>query len=362
MKEYIWHNPDFPNFTYKNEVISPLFMQVKFMQGYFLGKMSGIKSYNRAIVDVLSEDVLKSNEIEGIKLNVDEVRSSFAKHFGVRSKNVTVSKNVQEIVDMTLDMNRNYDRKIEEKQLLGWHKLIIPDDKISVLHIKSGCYRDDKNGPMQVVSGAIGHEKVHYEAPPASQIKDEMQKLIDYINTDNGVDYIIKAGIVHLWLVIIHPFEDGNGRMARALTDLLLARSENSPNRFYSLSAQILKERNGYYRALEITSQNSLDITPWLKWFLETLLKAIESADFMLNSANKKTQFWEKNANLALNARQKKVIRKLLGDFKGKLTTSKWAKLTSCSQDTATRDITDLISKDILYKQGEGRATEYFLK
>lgn len=239
---------------------------------------------------------------------------------------------------------------------------MFPTGRSGLHKIKTGEYRDDRQGPMQVVSGAIGHEKVHYEAPPANQLDSEMKNLIDYINNESKTDLILKAGIVHLWFVIIHPFEDGNGRIARALADMLLARSENSKNRFYSMSSQINKVRKSYYKALELTQSQSLDITDWLKWFLENLLLAITSSETLFKDVMQKAEFWQKHRHISMNERQVKIINKLLDYFEGKLTTTKWAKICNCSQDTATRDITDLISKGILQKQGEARATHYIIK
>lgn len=362
---YIWQNSSYPNFTYNKELILSLLSQVKLKQGYLLGKMSGLGFENnkRTVLNVLTQDIIKTSEIEGLELNIDQVRSSLAKKLGLDIENdIYIERNVEGIVDMMLDATQNYDKPLTHDRLFGWQAAMFPSGRSGLYKIVVGNYRDDKDGPMQVVSGAIGHERVHYEAPPAETLEDEMSKLLDFINEENDVDLIIKAGIVHLWFVIIHPFEDGNGRIARALTDLLLARSEHSSNRYYSMSSQIKKVRPSYYKILEITQKDNIDITQWLKWFLENLLCAIDNSDEILSNVLRKAEFWQRNQNLSLNERQIKILNKLFDNFEGKLTTSKWAKICSCSQDTATRDIVDLIEKDILIKEGEARATNYVLK
>ena len=365
MIKYIWQNPEYPNFTYNKEVILTLLADVKLKQGHLLGKMEniGFENSQKTVLNVLTEDIIKSSEIEGLKLNLEQVRSSLAKKLGLDiGDDIFIERNIQGIVDMTFDAIRNYDKPLTERRLFGWQSAMFPSGWSGLYQIKIGQYRDDSDGVMQVVSGAVGHEKVHYEAPPADKLTHFMNQLIDYINNDTETDLIIKAGIVHLWFVINHPFEDGNGRIARALTDMLLARSENSPNRYYSMSSQVKKNRKTYYQALEVTQKSSLDITEWLKWFLENVLEAIENSQELFDEVIKKANFWSKNSSTIMNERQVKVINRLFDGFEGKLTTSKWAKMCNCSQDTATRDITDLINKDILEKHGEARATHYMIK
>jgi len=365
MRTYIWQNKNFPNFTYDKEVVLNLLAQTKLREGLLLGKIEGLGfEHNRsALLSTLTEDVVKSNEIEGLILNIDQVRSSIGRRLGIDvAGDVTIERNVEGIVEMMLDATQNFDKEMTQERLFGWQAAMFPGGYNGLYKIKTGAYRDDANGPMQVVSGAIGHEKVHYEAPPAHTIEAEMNSLIDYINNENENDLIIKAAIVHLWFVIIHPFEDGNGRIARALTDMLLARSENSSNRFYSMSAQIKKVRNSYYETLQLTQKDSLDITLWLKWFLENLILAIENSDTLLKTVLFRAEFWKKHAATSLNERQIKILNKILDNFEGNLTTTKWAKLCGCSQDTAARDITDLINKGILTKHGEARATHYKIK
>ena len=365
MKKYIWQNPEYPYFTYDKDVIINLLSDVRLRQGLLLGKMQrlGFKNSKHTVLNVLTEDVIKSSEIEGVKLNIEQVRSSIAQRLGLDiGGDVYVERDVQGIVDMMLDATLNYDKPVTEDRLFGWQASMFPGGRSGLYRINVGKYRDDRNGPMQVVSEPVGHEKVHYEAPPASSLDAEMERLLNFINNDNSTDLVLKAGIVHLWFVIIHPFEDGNGRIARALTDLILARSENSSERFYSMSSQIKKERKSYYEILQLTQTDNLDITLWLKWFLENMLAAINSSENLLNDVFKKTEFWNLNKSVTFNERQIKVLKKILDNFEGNLTTQKWAKICNCSHDTANRDITDLINKNILIKQGEARSTHYILK
>lgn len=364
MRKYIWQSLQFPDFTYDKDIIIPLLSSVRLKQGVLLGKMQsiGFENSQKAKLNVLTEDVIKSSEIEGLKLNAEQVRSSIAKRLGLDiGSDIYVERDVQGVVDMMLDATINYDKPIDEDRLFGWQSAMFPSGRSGLYKIRVGAYRDDKNGKMQVVSGALGHERIHYEAPGADIVPQEMKKLIDYINNETNTDLVIKAGLVHLWFVIIHPFEDGNGRIARALTDMLLARSENSSDRFYSMSSQIKKVRKSYYEILQITQSQSMDITPWLKWFLENLSFAIDNSDKLLNNVFKRAEFWEKNKSQVLNNRQIKVLTKLLDNFEGKLTSNKWARICNCSHDTANRDLTDLVNKNILKKVGEARATHYII-
>ena len=365
MRKYIWQNSEYPNFTYDKDAILPLLSEVRLKQGILLAKMQriGFENSRHTVLNVLTEDVIKSSEIEGVSLNVEQVRSSIARRLGLDiGGDIFVERDVQGIVDMMLDATLNFDKTVSEDRLFGWQASMFPAGRSGLYRIKVGAYRDDKNGVMQVVSGAVGHEKVHYEAPPAEILPVEMERLINFINNDTKTDLVIKAGIVHLWFVIIHPFEDGNGRIARALTDLLLARSENSSNRFYSMSSQIKKERKSYYDVLQLTQKDSVDITLWLNWFLRNMITAINDSDDLLNDVLKKAEFWSINKTVPFNERQIKILNKMLNDFEGNLTTQKWAKICNCSHDTANRDITDLINKNILIKQGAARATHYILK
>lgn len=364
MNKYIWQNSQFPNFTYNQDIIIPLLSSVRLKQGMLLGKMQslGFDNSQKAKLNILTEDIIKSSEIEGLILNVEQVRSSIAKKLGLDiGGDIYVERDVQGIVDMMLDATINYDKPINEDRLFGWQSAMFPSGRSGLYKIKVGEYRDDKNGKMQVISGAIGHEKIHYEAPRADIVPQEMNKLFDYINNNTDTDFVIKAGIVHLWFVIIHPFEDGNGRIARALTDMLLARSESTSDRFYSMSSQIKKVRKSYYEILQITQKDTVDITLWLKWFLENLIMAINHSEELLINIIKRAEFWEKNKWQTFNERQLKVLTKLLDNFEGNLTAKKWAKICNCSHDTANRDLSDLVNKNILKKQGEARATHYML-
>lgn len=361
---YIYENKDWPEFKWDKDIILDLLFQIKEKRAYLLGKMSslGFDIKEKAILNVLTEDIIKSSEIEGHKLNTEQVRSSIAKRLGINiGDDIFVERDVEGIVEMMLDATQSYNKEITKDRLCGWQAAMFPGGYSGLYKIKVGSYRDDKQGAMQIVSGSIGKEKVHFEAPAADALDTEMAKLIDYINSDSKVDLLIKAGIVHLWFVIIHPFEDGNGRIARALTDMLLARSEDSSSRFYSMSSQIKKARKGYYKALEITQQPSLDITSWLQWFLENLLLAIENSEDLLKTVLQKAEFWNKHKDLTLNKRQSDILNRFMDNFEGNLTANKWAKMGNCSHDAATRDINDLIEKGILIKQGEARATHYVL-
>lgn len=360
---YIYENKDFPNFVYDKDKIFDLLAKVKAKQAYLLGKMDmlGFEVKEKAMLNVLTEEVIKSSEIEGEILDPKQARSSIARRLGMHSGgNINIERNVEGIVDMMLDAMQNPSKEMTHERLYGWQSAMFPGGFSGLYRIKIGAYRDDSNGPMQVVSGAMGKEKVHYEAPKAESLETLMSELIDYINNSND-DCILKSGIVHLWFVIIHPFDDGNGRIARALSDMLLARCENSPNQFYSMSSQIKNVRKSYYEALEITGSATLNITSWLIWFLETLIMAIENSGELLKSVLQKAEFWQRHQNTPLNERQIKVLNRVLDDFKGNLTTTKWAKMTNSSQDTAARDIQDLINKGILTKHGEARATHYLL-
>ncbi|MDR1168130.1 MAG: Fic family protein [Heliobacteriaceae bacterium] len=361
---YIYENKNFPKFTWDKEQILNLLTQVKAKQGYLLGKMDmlGFEVKEKALLNVLVEDVIKSNEIEGQILNSEQVRSSIAKRLGIDiGAGINIERNVEGIVDMMLDASQNYSQPISHERLYSWQAAMFPGGYSGLYKIKTGSYRNDSNGRMQVVSGSAGKEKVHYEAPKAEFLQSQMSELIDYINKGND-DLIIKAGIAHLWFVIIHPFEDGNGRIARALTDMLLARSESSSNRFYSMSSQIKKVRKSYYEILKMTEKSSLEITFWLVWFLENLIMAIENSQELLTSIMQKAEFWQKHQSTSLNERQIKILNKVLDGFEGNLTTVKWSKICNCSQDTAARDIADLMAKGILTKKGEARATHYLIQ
>ena len=363
--KYIYQNADWHSFTYFGDKIQTLLLEIKKAQGYLLGKMDalGCDVKNNALLQVLTENIIKSSEIEGQILDKHIVRSSIARRLGIDLGGETpVSRDIEGVVEMMLDATQNYTQNMTKERIIGWHAALFPTGFSGMYKINVGNYRTDEQGPMQVVSGYAGKERVHYEAPPAEFLEFEMQDLIDYINSETEEDCLIKAGIVHLWFVILHPFDDGNGRIARALTDMMLARSDDSNFRFYSMSAQIQKNRKSYYAILEKTQKGTMDITNWLVWFLENLLIAIQSSGEITNNVLKRAEFWQKNANLVFNERQIKVLNRFMDNFGGNLTTTKWAKMCNCSQDTATIDINELIAKKILKRIGKGRSTHYTMR
>jgi Fic family protein len=323
----------------------------------------GFDLRDEAHLHTLTEDVVKSSEIEGEELDRDQVRSSIARRLGMDVGGlVPADRHVEGVVEMMLDATGNYDKPLTEERLFAWHASLFPTGRSGMRKIMIGGWRDDREGPMQVVSGAVGREKVHYEAPPAARLPDEMAKFVNWFEQPNDVDSLLKAGLAHLWFVTIHPFDDGNGRIARAITDMALSRSESSRRRFYSMSAQVRRERKDYYATLEWTQKSGVDVTRWQTWFLNCLFRAIEGAHDTLGSVLRKAHFWERFAMEPLHERQIKVLNRMLDGMEGKLTTSKWAKLTQCSQDTAYRDILDLVERGALKKDpGGGRSTSYSL-
>ncbi len=320
----------------------------------------GFKLKEEAVLSTLTLDVLKSTEIEGEILNKDQVRSSIARKLGLDVSGLVDSpRNVDGVVEMMLDATQNYMRPIATERLFGWHAALFPTGFSGMYKIEVGKYR---SGDMQVVSGAMGKEKVHYEAPKADQVESEMNKFLKWFNSTSETDPVLKAAIAHFWFVTIHPFDDGNGRIARAIADLQLARSDGSSQRFYSMSNQILIERKKYYEILGKSQHGTSDITEWSVWFLSCLGNALLNSGDVLDSVLKKARFWEKHGQTPLNDRQRLMLNKLLDGFEGKLTSSKWAKIAKCSQDTAIRDIQDLINKEILQKEAQGgRSTNYEL-
>jgi Fic family protein len=360
---FIYEHDNWPEFTWRSEAVQNRLSEVKLHQGFLLGKMTslGFQMQKQALLRVLTEDVVKTNEIEGQMLDLQQVRSSIARRLGIDVENpVHADHDVEGIVEMMLDATQHYDAEITEDRLKLWQASLFPSGFSGFHRINVGRYRDDERGPMQVVSGPIGHEKVHYQAPAAEKLPEEMQKLITFMNADKS-DNLLKAAIIHLWFVALHPFEDGNGRIARALTDLFLARSENSSLRFYSMSSQIKKNRGSYYDILEQTGKSSPNITDWLLWFLDNLLSAICDSDQLTQKILFKAKFWEQYGDISLSERQIKILNKLLDGFQGHLTTKKVAVICKCSHDTANRDIHDLISKGIFKKEGEGRSTRYIM-
>jgi Fic family protein len=363
---YIHEQKDWPQLHWDSKALSGLLADVRHRQGRLLGQMEalGFKLQEEAVLQTLTADVVKSSEIEGEKLDPEAVRSSIARRLGMNIGGLVPSdRNIDGVVEMMLDATRHYAKPLTDERMFGWHSCLFPSGRSGMTRINTGKWRDDKSGAMQVVSGPIGRETVHYEAPVADRIKKEMAAFFKWFNKEAELDPVLKAGVAHLWFVTIHPFEDGNGRIARAIADLCLARSEKSSQRFYSMSAQIRQERKKYYDILAATQKDTTDITAWLKWFLECLGRAIDGAENLLASVMAKARFWEKLDGWSLNERQRSVLNRLLDGFEGKLTTSKWAKLTKSSQDTATRDIQELVKMGVLERSAEGgRSTSYNLK
>jgi Fic family protein len=365
MSNYIYQNADWPKFKWDNERLLPILGKVRNMQGKIVGKMDalGFDLRNEASLETITQDVLKSSEIEGELLNPSQVRSSIAIRLGVEISGIIASdRNVEGVVDMMLDATQNFIDPLSAQRLYNWHHALFPAGRSGMYTIQAGSWRNDANGPMQVISGTYGKQKVHFQAPDAKNIPDQMSRFIKWFNSDNSLDDVFKAGIAHLWFITLHPFDDGNGRIARAITDMQLTRADSVPQRFYSMSSQIQKERKGYYDVLEATQKGDLDITVWLEWFLNRLSDALEASGEILAKVIRKHLFWDKNAVKIENSRQRQILEKLLDNFEGNLTSAKWAKIAKCSPDTALRDINDLIEKGILKKsEAGGRSTNYEL-
>lgn len=366
MKAFIYQQDNWPDFKWKAEDIVNLLGEARNLQGRLMGKMEslGFELRNEALLDTLTLDVLKSSEIEGEILNPDQVRSSIARRLGMEiAGSVDSDRNVDGVVEMMLDATQNSFKPLTADRLFDWHAALFPTGRSGMYKITVADWRKDTTGPMQVISGALGKKKVHFQAPDSDLVEKEMLRFLDWFNNFDKIDLVLKASVAHLWFVTIHPFEDGNGRIARALTDMLLAQADKSNQRFYSMSAQIRQERKGYYEILEKTQSGNLDITKWIKWFLQCLVNALKSNDASLRRVLFKADFWNRHAETPMNERQRNMINKLLDGFDGKLTSSKWAKIAKCSKDMAIRDINDLIHKDILQKEAAGgRSTNYELK
>jgi Fic family protein len=362
---YIHQLEDWPKFRWSRVDLEGRLGLVRHLQGRLIARMEalGFPLRAEAALQSLTEEVLKSSEIEGEILDKDQVRSSIARRLGMDIGALTpADRHVEGVVEMMLDATQNHNKPLTNERLFGWHSALFPTGHSGMSKIAFGRWRDDRSGPMQVVSGPIGRERVHYEAPAAALLGREMRAFSRWFNTNDGMDLVLKAAEAHLWFVTVHPFDDGNGRIARAITDLMLARSEHSAQRFYSMSAQIQQERNDYYDVLETTQKGSLDISHWLDWFLGCLGRAFDGADTILASVLGKASFWKTHAGTSLNDRQRAILNRLLDGFEGKLTSSKWAKLAKCSQDTALRDIDELVRRGILTKDiAGGRSTSYSL-
>lgn len=363
--KYIWQADDWPAWRYDLACLSEPMVRVSGAQGLLMGRLAdvGLALQDQATLAALTEDVVKTSEIEGEHLNVESVRSSVALRLGVDIGALApVDRHVDGVVEMVMDATANCAASVTKERMFGWHAALFPTGYSGLSKIKVGGWREDANGPMQVVSGPIGRERVHFEAPPADRLDHEISCFLGWLNTSSGEPPLLKAGLGHLWFVTLHPFDDGNGRIARAIGDLLLARADGSPQRFYSLSAQIQRERRAYYEVLESAQKQSMDVTEWLLWFLNTLHSALEQAHQTLDAVLGKSRFWRRWASTPLNERQVKLLNRLLDGFEGKLTNRKWAAIAKCSPDTALRDINDLLVKGVLQKsEAGGRSTSYEL-
>ena len=363
---YIWQYPEWPSFTWNDSRLIALLSEVRNLEGMIQGMMDGLgfNVQSMTALNVMTEDVLRSNEIEGVILNSDKVRSSIARHLGIDTAGLPQPDHYTEgVVQIMMDAVTNCNKPLTPERLFNWHAALFPTGRSGMYPITVGAYRTGGE-PMQIVSGAMGKEKVHYEAPPSDVVPDMMTDFLTWINSDNTViDPVLKAAVAHLWFVAIHPFDDGNGRLTRTITDMQLAKADGFPLRFYSMSAEILREKKAYYEILEHTTSNSTDITEWLEWFLNTMKSSILRAKETVKRVVCKSSFWQRHREIPMNERQVRVVNMLWDGFTGKLTSSKWAKITKTSQATALRDITDLIEKGILIAAADGgRSSNYLLK
>ena len=358
---YIHQKKNWPKFTWDADVITPLLGEVRHRQGKILGVMQGLgfRLQEETVLKTLTLDVVKSSEIEGEQLNPEQVRSSIARRLGIEIAGaVPAERHVEGVVEMLLDATQRYDAPLSDDRLFGWHAALFPTGRSGIHKIKTAAWRDYI---MQVTSGPMGKETLHFEAPSAAKVPLEMNSFLEWFNANQEIDPVLKAAFAHLWFVTIHPFEDGNGRITRAITDMQLARADQSKQRFYSMSAQIQAERNTYYDILETTQKGDLDTTVWLKWFLDCLLHSMTQTDETIGLTLKRAQFWERHRAIDFNTRQQKILQLLLDNFFGTLTVSKYAKITKVSTDTSLRDIQDLMGKAVLEQEGSGRGTSYKL-
>ncbi len=364
-KLYIWEEADWPDWRYDLTALAPALASTSRAQGMLFGRLAdvGLALREQASLAALTDDVVKTSEIEGEHLDVASVRSSLARRLGVEIGALApIDRHVEGVVEMVLDATANFSAPLSDDRLFGWHAALFPTGYSGMTRIRVGTWRDDATGPMQVVSGPDHRRKIHYEAPPAIRLKNEIAAFLAWANADVSEPALIRAGLAHLWFVTLHPFDDGNGRIARAVGDLFLARADDSPQRFYSLSAQIQRERKAYYDVLERTQKGDMDVTEWLVWFLATLERAVTSAQSTLDTVLTKARFWQRWAGTPMNERQARLLNQLLDGFDGKLTSSKWAAIAKCSPDTALRDINELVGLGILVRLGAGgRSTAYGL-
>jgi Fic family protein len=366
--KYIWQTKSWPDLKWDSAKLLKPLGNIRFSQGALLTQIKelGFEIQQTARADVLVEEALKTSAIEGEKLDPDAVRSSVGRRLGLPDAGLKeiIDQKAEGLVEILLDATTNYSKKITMERIWSWHAALFPTGYSGMVKISVGQWRNDSKGPMQVISGPIGQEKVHFEAPPAKKIDKEMQTFISWINTKDELDGIIKAGIAHIWFVSIHPFDDGNGRIARTLTEMFLTKDEDNPKRFYSLSSQIMAERNEYYKILKATQSGKGDITEWLKWFLECMNRAILNSNTLLKKIMTKARVWKEFAQIKLNERQIKVINRLLdagaGGFEGGLKNKKYMGIAHTSRATAQRELADLVNKGILIKMpGGGRSVSY---
>jgi Fic family protein len=362
---YIHQRPGWPAFRWDDSALSTPLAAVRHRQGRLLGRMEalGFALRSEASLATLTSDVVQSSAIEGERLDPREVRSSLARRLGLDAAGLPdAGRAVEGVVEMMLDATRGFDRPLSKRRLFDWHAALFPTGRSGMRKIAVGRWRSAKSGPMQVVSGPVGCEKVHFEAPTADRLDAEMRRFLEWFNGRPTVDPLLAAGLAHFWFVTIHPFEDGNGRIARAIADLWLARADGTSDRFYSMSTQIAAERKEYYRRLETAQRGDLDLTAWLEWFLACLDRAVDGAETTLAAVLRKARTWERIHRRPVNERQQAVINRMLDGFEGFLSTSKYAKLAGCSTDTALRDMRELVDRGILVRNpGSGRSTSYRL-
>ncbi len=363
---YVHQKRNWPNFTYDLDALTVALGDVRHKQGKLWGLVNnmGFVIKDETLLKTITQDVIKSSEIEGVLINLEEVRSSVARKLGLNVGGLVPSdRSTDGVVEMMVDATQNHASPLTKERLFAWHSSLFPFGKSGHYQIEVGKWRDDSTGAMQVVSGAMGKEHVHFEAPAATKLEAEMTQFLEWFNKNDRLDPVLKAGIAHFWFVTIHPFDDGNGRIARALTDMQLARSEGDSQRYYSLSSQIRIERKAYYELLEKCQRGNLDISDWLEWFVNCMNKALDASNEALKDTFAKAQFWQNHQQTSLNERQRFMLNKLFDDFFGSLSSSKWAKMAKTSPDTALRDIQDLINKGILIKDENagGRSTNYVL-
>ena len=362
---WIYEHKDWPHFTWNSEVLASKLADIRYRQGRLFGQMHGLgfELKTQASLSTLTKDVVKSSAIEGEFLNPEQVRSSIARKLGIEADVVAPSRDVEAIVEVMLDATQKFSQPLTKSRLFSWHGALFPTGLSGLSKIRVGNWRSLETEPMHIVSGPVGREKVHFVAPHASCLEEEMANFLKWFNAENKQDPIIKAGIAHFWFVILHPFEDGNGRIGRAICDMALARADNSPMRFYSLSSQIQAEQKQYYKILEVQQISSLDLTPWLSWFLDCLETSISNAEKSLEHILYKARLWDFISQKPVNARQSSVIKRMLEEnFAGFINTSKYAKLVKCSNDTALRDIQELTARAILVRNTSGgRSTSYRL-